>query len=267
MKKISFIFILFAFSISCSTVPVTGRRQLDLVPDGQMLALSNSSYREFLSQNKKSTNAQQTQMVVSVGKDIQRAVEKYFQEKNLTKDLKDYSWEFNLVEDPAVNAWCMPGGKVVIYTGILPITQDATGLAVVMGHEIAHAVAKHGNERMSQQLTAQLGGVALQVALKDKPQQTQSIFYTAYGVGSQVGVLLPFSRLQESESDELGLIFMAMAGYNPSAAVPFWERMAAQGGQTPPEFLSTHPAPNTRIEDIKKNLPTAMKYYNNSVKK
>ena len=203
-------------------------------------------------------------MVKRVGVNIQRAVETYFAQNNLSKELKGYAWDFNLVESPEVNAWCMPGGKVVIYTGILPITQDETGLAVVMGHEIAHAIAQHGNERMSQGLLQQLGGVALSVALKDEPALTQNLFMAAYGIGTTVGVMLPFGRKHESEADRLGLIFMSMAGYNPNAAVDFWTRMSAmKGGAQPPEFLSTHPSDATRIADIKKHLPEALKYYKN----
>lgn len=200
-------------------------------------------------------------MVKRVGQRIQVAVEKYMADNNLRRQLEDYLWEFNLVESKEINAWCMPGGKVVVYTGILPITKDENGLAVVMGHEIAHAVAKHGNERMSQGLLTEMGGVALTVALRDKPAQTQQLFMTAFGVGAQVGVLLPFSRVQESEADHLGLIFMAMAGYDPHGAVTFWERMAQQGGAKPPEFLSTHPSDETRINKIKAELPEALQYY------
>jgi predicted Zn-dependent protease len=201
-------------------------------------------------------------MVSRVGGNIQRAVENYFAKNNLSKELEGYAWEFNVVESPEVNAWCMPGGKVVVYTGILPITKDETGLAVVMGHEIAHAVAQHGAERMSQGLLQELGGVALSVALAKEPAETQNLFYAAYGVGTTVGVMLPFSRTHESEADRLGLIFMAMAGYDPNAAVDFWTRMAAQkGGAAPPEFLSTHPSDATRIADIKKELPEALSYY------
>ncbi len=201
-------------------------------------------------------------MVKRVGVKIQKAVETYFAQKNLSKELAGYQWEFNVVESEEVNAWCMPGGKVVVYTGILPITKDETGLAVVMGHEIAHAIAEHGSERMSHGLMQQLGGVALSVALADEPELTQSLFMTAYGVGSTVGVMLPFSRTHESEADHLGLIFMAMAGYDPNAAVDFWTRMAANSQGAPPEWLSTHPSNETRIADIKKLLPEALQYYN-----
>jgi predicted Zn-dependent protease len=246
---------------ACSTVPITGRKQLSLIPASEMLSMSYSEYDSVLKTSKLSTNQEQTRLVKKVGGRIQKAVETYFAEKNLADQLKDYKWEFNLVESNEVNAWCMPGGKVVVYTGILPLTQNEVGLAVVLGHEISHAVAQHGAERMSQQLLAQLGGTALSVALQNKPEQTKQIWMSVYGVGAQVGVLLPYSRTHESEADHLGLIFMAMAGYDPNEAVTFWERMAASGGQKPPEFLSTHPADETRIADIKKEIPEAMQYY------
>lgn len=245
----------------CSTVPITGRSQLNLISSNEMNSMSFQQYSQFLNENKLSSDQTATQMVKRVGQRIQKAVETYFAQNNLSKELEGYQWEFNLVESPDVNAWCMPGGKVVVYTGILPITKDENGLAVVMGHEIAHAVAQHGNERMSQELLQQLGGVALSVAIKDKPEETQALFSTAYGIGTQVGVMLPFSRTHESEADHLGLIFMAMAGYDPNYAVEFWQRMAAQSSSKPPEFLSTHPSDETRIADIKKELPEALKYY------
>jgi predicted Zn-dependent protease len=189
-------------------------------------------------------------------------VERYFHEHNLSGRLKGYKWEFNLVEDKEINAWCMPGGKVVVYTGILPVAKDETGLAVVMGHEIAHAVAQHGDERMSQALLAEMGGMALSLALSQNPSQTNDLYLAAYGAGATVGVLLPYSRLQESEADRLGLIFMAMAGYDPRAAVDFWKRMAAsKKGGAAPEFLSTHPADSKRINNIEKLIPEAMSYY------
>jgi len=247
---------------SCSTVPMTGRQQLSLVPNSNMLAMSFQQYEEFLDSNPVSRNAAQTQLVNKVGKDIQKAVETYFSDNNLSEEIKDYAWEFNLIDSKELNAWCMPGGKVVVYTGILNVTKDASGLAVVMGHEIAHAIAKHGNERMSQQLAAQMGGVALSAALNEKPEETQQLWMSVYGMGAQYGAILPYSRLHESEADQLGLIFMAMAGYDPNNAVGFWERMAAQkSGQSPPEFMSTHPSDATRIRKIKEQLPKAMEYY------
>ena len=262
---LQFIFILLIASIllsSCSTVPITGRRQLDLIPDNQMLSMSFQQYDQFLKDNKESTNQQQINLIKKVGGRIAAAVQRYFDQQNLSQQLNGYNWEFHLIESKEANAWCMPGGKVVVYTGILPITKTEAGLAVVLGHEIAHAVAKHGNERMSQGLLTQLGGVALSEALKNKPALTQNIFLSAFGIGTQVGVLLPYSRLQESEADHLGLIFMAMAGYDPHEALNFWQRMTvAMSGQAPPEFLSDHPSDQTRIENIKNELPEAMKYY------
>jgi predicted Zn-dependent protease len=180
---------------------------------------------------------------------------------NLAYKLEGYEWEFNLIEDSLVNAWAMPGGKVVVYTGILPICRDENGLAVVMGHEIAHAIAGHGGERMSQGLLVQMGGIAINEALKNKPEETRNLFMTAYGVGATVGVMLPYSRLHENEADHLGLIFMAMAGYNPNHAVDFWGRMAQEGGAKPPEFLSTHPSDETRVKNLRDLIPEAMQYY------
>ncbi|HOJ05143.1 MAG TPA: M48 family metallopeptidase [Bacteroidota bacterium] len=251
-----------AVLVSCSTVPITGRKQLNLIPGSTMLSMSAQQYGEFLQTNKLSTNAQQVDMVRRVGNNIKGAVERYFAQKGMSNQLKGYAWEFNLVESKDVNAWCMPGGKVVVYTGLLPVTQTEAGLAVVMGHEVAHAIAEHGNERMSQGLLTQMGGIALSEALATKPAETRALYMTAFGLGAQVGVLLPFSRTHESEADRLGLIFMAMAGYDPNEAVTFWQRMAAsKGGQAPPEFLSTHPSDATRIGDIRKHLPEALGYY------
>jgi predicted Zn-dependent protease len=249
---------------SCSSVPLTGRSQLNMIPSSEMLTMSFQQYDQFLKENKVSTNKANTDMVKRIGGNIQNAVERYMKQNNLSDRLNGYKWEFNLVEDEQVNAWCMPGGKVVVYTGILPVTQDETGLAVVMGHEIAHAIAEHGNERMSQQLLQQAGAVGLMVAMNDEPAETQAMWLAVYGVGTTVGIMLPYSRTHESEADHLGLIFMAMAGYNPHAAPDFWKRMAAgkQGG-SPPEFLSTHPSDQTRINDITSWIPEAMKYYNN----
>ncbi|MBI9072819.1 MAG: M48 family metallopeptidase [Melioribacteraceae bacterium] len=248
--------------ISCSTVPLTGRSQLSIIPSSQLLSMSFSEYDQFLNANQISRDKKTSATVKNVGKKIQQAVETFFKQKGMSDRLAGYNWEFNLVDSKDVNAWCMPGGKVVIYTGILPITKDETGLAVVMGHEIAHAIAEHGGERMSQGLITNLGGMALAKALESKPQETQTLWMTAFGLGSQVGVMLPFSRMHESEADHLGLIFMAMAGYDPNKAIDFWQRMAElKGGQTPPEFLSTHPSDETRINDIKKLLPEAMEYY------
>ena len=245
---------------ACQTVPVTGREQLDLVSSDQVLAMSSQAYRDFMSQHKVVQRTQAADQVTRVGKKIQRSVEEYFATQNMSERLSGYQWEFNLVDDPQANAFALPGGKVVVFTGILPITENDPGLAVVLGHEVAHAVARHGNERMSQALLAQMGGVALGVALSQKTEQTQQLFMTAFGLGTQIGVLLPYGRLQESEADHLGLIFMAMAGYDPTTAIAFWQRMEKQQKGSPPQFLSTHPSSTTRIEDIKALIPEAMKY-------
>ena len=247
---------------SCSEVAVTGRKQFNLVPDVVMNSMSFQQYGEFISQNQLSPNTSQSQMVKNVGARIQRSVEKYCAENDLSYRIKGYKWEFNLVEDDAVNAWAMPGGKVVVYSGLIPIAQDEAGLAVVMGHEIAHAIGRHGAERMTQGLLVDMGGMALSTALSKYPNETKNLFMKSYGVGTEVGVLLPYSRVHEKEADHLGLIFMAMAGYNPNEAVGFWERMAAlKKGKEPLEILSTHPADKTRINNIKQLIPEAMQYY------
>jgi len=246
----------------CSQVPLTGRQQLNLVPDSLIHDLSFDSYDEFLKEHKLSTNTQQTQMVKRVGLRIQNAVERYCLENYISDQLNGYQWEFSLVEDANVNAWAMPGGKVVVYTGLLPVTKTEAGLATVLGHEIAHAFAKHGAERMTTGLLYDLGGMALSEALANRPDRTKDLFMLSYGIGAQVGVLMPYSRLQESEADRLGLIFMAMAGYHPSEALAFWERMAAlQEKPQTPELLSTHPSNSTRIRKITELMPEAVRYY------
>lgn len=261
MRKLALASCLFV-AAACTTVPITGRRQLSLVSDSEVIGLAQQQYQEVLRTSTLSSNAQQTAMVKRVGQRIQQAVETYFRQQNASDQLAGYQWEFNtIVDDKQQNAWCMPGGKVAVYTGILPITQDENGLAVVMGHEIAHAVAKHGSERMSQGLVQQLGGQALGVALSNNSAATQQVALQAFGVGSSLG-LLKYGRNQESEADHLGLIFMAMAGYNPEGAIAFWQRMDSRENQaSPPEFLSTHPSNGTRIADIQRELPEARKYY------
>jgi predicted Zn-dependent protease len=247
----------------CSEVPITGRRQLNFVPTSLVTSMSLEQYDQFISQSKVVTGTPEAALVKTVGAKIVQAVEQYTKTQGIQDPFAGYKWEFNLIQDPNVNAFAMPGGKVVVYTGILPVTRDEAGLATVVGHEIAHVFADHGGERLSQQLLAQMGAVGLSAALSKQPEQTKSLFMSAYGLGSQVGVLLPFSRQQESEADHLGLIFMALAGYDPHAAVAFWQRMAAagQGASKPPEFLSTHPADATRIRNLEALLPEAMEYY------
>ena len=251
---------------SCSTVPLTGRSQMSLLPESSMVEMSLTSYNDFLKENKVVANSSQTQMVKRVGSRIATSVEKYLKDHGYQDRVADFKWEYNLVENDEPNAWCMPGGKVVVYTGILPLTKTEAGIAVVLSHEIAHAVARHGNERMSQGLLIQMGGIALSEAVKQKPEETQNLFLLAYGLGSQIGVQLPFSRQHEYEADRMGLIFMAMAGYNPEEAVAFWTRMSQNGGQKPPEFLSTHPADSKRITSIQELMPEAAKYYNTALK-
>ena len=247
---------------ACQKNAITGRRSLDLMPESEMIGMSLTEYDKFLAGHKKlpATDAR-TILVKSVGTKIQMAVEKFYADKGLSSQLDGFKWEFNVVDEAVANAWCMPGGKVVVYTGLLPITQDEPSLAIVMGHEIAHAIARHGNERMSQGMIAQFGGLALSAALSQKPALTQSLFNQAYGVTTQLG-MLKYSRSHESEADKMGLVFAAMSGYNPEVAIAFWERMAKSStGQKPPELLSTHPADETRIADIKAFMPEAKKYY------
>ncbi|MCT4601878.1 MAG: M48 family metallopeptidase [Marinifilum sp.] len=246
---------------ACATVPITGRKQMNLFPESEMISTSLTQYDAFLKENKLSKDKAKVAMVKSCGDRIAKAVEEFMNANGMGDRVANFQWEFNLVEDDTPNAWCMPGGKVVFYTGILPYTQTEAGLAVVMGHEIAHAVARHGNERMSQQMGIQALGQGLAIALNEKPAETQQIWMTAFGVGANVGVMLPFSRSHENEADKMGLIFMAMAGYDPAEAVEFWKRMGESGGQKPPEFLSTHPADDTRVKNLQEFLPEAMKYY------
>jgi predicted Zn-dependent protease len=247
---------------ACATVPLTQRHSLQLVPDSELTAMSLQEYQQVLRKAKLSQDSAQVQAVRRVGQRIARAAEAFLQEQGYGAKIRELHWEFNLIEDEkTANAWVMPGGKAAVYTGILKYTQDDTGLAVVLGHEVAHAIAGHGNERMSQGLMAQMGAVALSVALAQEPATTQNLFLQAYGLGANVGLLLPYSRLQESEADHIGLILMARAGYDPRQAIPFWQRMQAEGGARPPELLSTHPAPQSRIEAIRQELPEALRYY------
>jgi predicted Zn-dependent protease len=262
MKKLALLILVALFSVDCATVPVTGRKQLSLVSNSEILPMSYTSYKAVLDSSKISSNKEQAEMVKRVGSNIQTAVEAFMAENGWSDQLSGYEWEFNLIEGDIVNAWCMPGGKVVFYTGIMPVCQDEEGVAVVMGHEVAHAIANHGAERMSQGLMQQMGGVALGAAMANKPDETKQMFGMAYGLASNYGAMLPFSRLHESEADKMGLTFMAMAGYNPEEAPKFWERMAAlSGGSAPPEFFSTHPSHETRIRDLQANIPEAMKHY------
>ena len=264
IRKITFVFALAALIISCSKNSLTGKKQLTLLPESELQTMATTEYQQFLSTNKvvATSNNRDAEMVKRVGQRIVKAVESYYAEKGMSDKLAGFKWETNLVDDKAVNAWCMPGGKIVVYTGILPVTQNEAALAAVMGHEVSHALLQHGNQRMSQGLLASVGQVALAVAVANKPQETQNLFLGAYGAGAQVGILLPFSRKHELEADHYGLLFTAMAGYNPQEAIGLWERMEKlSNGQKPPEFLSTHPAEGRRIEQLQKYMPEALQYY------
>lgn len=255
MKRSLFLILLSFLITACSTVPITGRKQLNLVSDAKIIPMAFSQYSTFIKEHKLSKSKSDVARLQSVGKRISKAIDTYMRANGMTKRADSYKWEFNLVEDKAVNAWAMPGGKVVFYTGILPITKNDDGMATVMGHEIAHAFARHGAERMSSSIIQQAGGIA--VALGTENSKRTDIWNLAYGIGSQIG-MLKFSRTQESEADKLGLVFMIMAGYNPDEAIAFWQRMAANSkGKKQPEFLSTHPADARRIADLKAWLPQA----------
>ena len=255
--------------VACQKVPITGRSQLMLVNSKELLPMSFSSYKEVLDTSKVLRNGSQVDMVKRVGLRIKKSVEDYLIANNYSQAIDGFQWEFNVIENKQVNAWCMPGGKVVFYTGILPLCRDEAGIAVVMGHEVSHAIASHGAERMSQGLLTQgvltAGQVGLGVAMANKPQQTQNIWMGLFGIAApaaaNVGYILPNSRSQESEADRLGLTFMAMAGYDPRVAIDFWKRMAEAGGQKPPQWLSTHPADNTRVSNLQKLMPNALTIY------
>ena len=240
----------------CSSVPLTGRKQVLLVSDSEVISSSLTQYNEYIKTAKKSTNKSQTAMVTRVGKKIAAATETYLKNNGMADEVKNFAWEFNLVQDTQVNAFCMPGGKIVVYEGLMKIVSSEDELAVVVGHEVAHAVAKHSNERMSQQLMAQYGAAIVGAAVQNRSASVQNVANTVYGLGAQYGVMLPFSRKHETEADYMGLVFMTMAGYNPDTAVSFWKKMSASGSGQTPEFMSTHPSDARRIADIEAALPS-----------
>ncbi|PWB23659.1 M48 family metallopeptidase [Flavobacterium sp. HTF] len=244
--------------VACATNPITGKQNLNFVSNSELFPSSFQQYNQFLTENKVITGTADAKRVDLVGSRIKTAAEKYLTYLGQSQYLKDYRWEYKLVDNKEVNAWCLPGGKIVVYSGILPITQNESGLATVMGHEVSHALANHGAQRMSAAQLQQIGGVALGAATSGKSEQTQQIFSQAYGLGTEVGVMLPFSRSNETEADKIGLTLMAIAGYNPDDAVTFWSRMSAKsGGAGTPEFMSTHPSDATRIANIKSLIPEA----------
>ena len=250
-------------SSGCRTVPITGRRQLNLVSDKEVLSSSLTSYRSYMRKAKVSTDKTGSEQVTRVGRRIAAATEEYLRGHGLGADVANYAWEFNLVRDKEINAFCMPGGKIVVYDGLLKLVASDDELAVVLGHEVAHAVAKHSNERMSQQLLAGVGGAALGVGLaaSGKSKTTSTLAAGVFGLGAQYGVMLPFSRKHESEADYMGLVLMTMAGYDPDVAVAFWRKMASSGGSKPPAILSSHPSDEKRIADIQKALPDIRRQY------
>lgn len=263
-KTIRILFVLGALLLldACARVPITGRRQVSLIGEGTVMGLADGQYKEVLQSSKMvpATDAR-TKMVKRCGDRIAQAATAYLNDNKQGDRVKGFEWEFNLIDEPIVNAWCMPGGKVAFYTGILPVTADETGMAVVMGHEIAHAIARHGNERMSQGLALQGAGMTLEILTAQKPSMATDLFLQSFGIGSQLG-MLAYSRTHETEADKMGLVFMAMAGYDPREAPKFWERMSAGSeGQAPPELLSTHPSDGKRIQDLENYMSEALKYY------
>ncbi|WP_367865714.1 M48 family metallopeptidase [Pedobacter sp. WC2423] len=267
MKKLTLLGIAAVVSMTyaCSTVPLSGRNRISFVNESEMQTAAAQSYNTLLKDPKtKILNNADAQRVKQVGQKIAAAVTKYMNANGYAAQIQGFRWEFNLIDSKEVNAWCMPGGKVAVYSGILPVTRDDAGLATVMGHEIAHAIAQHSSERASKAALAQGLGGLVGAAAGSQSETTQAAISKIYGVSAQGFYLLPNSRTQELEADHLGLIFMSMAGYNPSSAVSFWQRMAvvSQSSQKPPEFLSTHPADGTRIAQIQRDLPEAQRYFN-----
>lgn len=244
--------------LSCATNPFTGNKTLALVPNSEIFPTSFAQYNQFLKENKVVKSTANAEMITRVGQRIAEASERWLDANGYKGYLKDYKWEYNLVDDKTVNAWCMPGGKIVFYTGILPIAENETAIAAIMGHEVAHALANHGQQRMSSGVLQQIGAVGVGVATSGKSTEAQEAWMQAYGIGSTVGVMLPFSRSHEAEADEIGIKLMAIAGYNPDEAAELWKRMKSNsGGEAPPEFLSTHPSNDSRISNLSKLAPLA----------
>jgi len=262
MKKFKFLLIILLCGVlflTCTvTDPLTGKETLALISNNELFPMAFAQYTEFLDSSTEVKSGRDYEMVMRLGNKISTAAQKWYESIGEPRYLKDYRWEYHLVQDDQVNAWCMPGGKIVVYTGILPVTKNEDALAVVMGHEVAHALLNHGQQRVSVNLLTQLGLTAagLGLALSGADANTQALFLGALGLGASLGVALPFSRDNESEADEYGLYLMAIAGYNPEASVPFWEDMAAMGSGGP-EFLSTHPSSDNRAKNLRKLIPVA----------
>ncbi len=261
IHKIAGLFIAMLLLASCGSVPLTGRRQMLLVSDSEVLSASLTQYDEYMKSAQKSTDKTKTAIVERVGKKIAAATEQYLKQNGLSNEIANFKWEFNLVKSDDINAFCMPGGKIVVYEGLLPLVSSDDELAVVLGHEVAHAVAKHSNERMSQEILAQYGASVVDAALSNQSTVVHSIGNTVFGLGAQLGVMLPYSRKHELEADYMGLVFMTMAGYNPETAISFWHKMAAASGNSKmADFMSTHPNDNKRISEIQRYLPEMEKY-------
>ena len=254
--KITGVFVLLLLLTSCGSVPLTGRKQILLVSDTELLTVSLTQYDEYLKTAVKSTDKNKSEMVERAGKKIAFATENYLKQNGLEKEIANFKWEFNTIKDNAVNAFCMPGGKIVVFEGLFPLISSEDELAVVIGHEVAHAVAKHSNERMSQEILTQVGASFVDMALSQRSMITKEIGNTVFGLGAQLGLMLPYSRKHEYEADYMGLVFMTLAGYSPSSAVSFWQKMASMSGKSDgTDFLSTHPSDNKRIEEIQRRLP------------
>ncbi len=262
MKKLGVLsLIVLLFLAGCSSVPLTGRKQLLLVSDQDVLSTSLTQYKQYMQGATRSSNYTKSAMVTRVGQKLAAATEQYLRQNGLASEVNNFSWEFNLVKENQINAFCMPGGKIVVYEGLMKLVSSDDELAVVLGHEIAHAVAKHSNERMSQEVLAQYGARILGNSLADKSAAVQALAGKVYGIGAQYGMVLPFSRKHESEADYMGLVLMTIAGYNPDVAVNFWKKMASSGQSNVPEFMSTHPSDARRISDIQKELPAIKQKY------
>ncbi|MFH1062277.1 MAG: M48 family metallopeptidase [Candidatus Omnitrophota bacterium] len=267
--KISFLLCLMLILQSgCASVPITGRKQFVITAPSELNAQAELSYRKILAEANLSEDGIKLRMLRKIGKDIAIAAEDFLRQNGQANRIRDYAWEFNLIqEDNIINAFCLPGGKVAVYTGIMKLADDENALAVIVAHEIAHAIANHGGERMTQMILAQFGQKTLSAAMEESAQSTKEFLSLAYGLGTNLGIVLPYSRLHENEADHIGLILMAKAGYNPNSAIDFWKKMERQKGNNPPEFLSTHPVAQTRIDNIKMLLPEALEYYDKQVKK
>ena len=255
-RKVYAVFFIFLLYSGCVSNPLSGKKTMAFIGNDELFAMSFTEYSDFLNENKVITGTADAEMIKRVGVKLAGAAQKWLVSEGQPNYLDDYKWEYNLVQDDQINAWCMPGGKIVFYTGILPITRDETGVAIVMGHEIAHALLNHGQQRMSAGVLQQLGAVGVAVLTGGASENTQALAMLAYGIGSNYAGMLPFSRDHENEADEYGLYLMAIAGYDPDQAAPLWERMAALGGSGP-EWLSTHPSSENRIKHLRELSPKA----------